>query len=110
MCAITKRKWVRRSLTLPGSLRRRRQFWAPPCSAGVPPASSPSVSLGECPGGETPLELAAVDGHTCLAWCQRPAGRGMVVRRIGEWLLCSCAIAFFRRQDADSTLNTYGRL
>jgi len=28
-------------------------------SVGVPPASSPSVSLDENPGGETPPELAA---------------------------------------------------
>jgi len=29
---------------------------------GVPPASSPSVSLDEGPGGETPPALAAEDG------------------------------------------------
>jgi hypothetical protein len=40
----------------------------PPCSAGVPPASSPSVSLDEDPGGETPPELAAVDG--CATPCR----------------------------------------
>ena len=40
-----KRKWKL-------SMNRRR-------SVGVPPASSPSVSLDEGPGGETPPELAA---------------------------------------------------
>ena len=35
----------------------------PERSAGVPPASSPSVSLDEGPGGGTPPELAAVDGR-----------------------------------------------
>jgi len=40
-------------------------------------------------------ELGSADETSgmCLACCQRPAGRGMVVRRIGEWLLRSCAIA-----------------
>src|SRR6266849_4507855 len=37
-------------------------------SAGVPPASSPSVSLDEGPGGETPPKLAAVDG--CATPCR----------------------------------------
>ena len=29
----------------------------------------------------------------CLACCQRPAGRGMVMRPIGEWLLRSWVVA-----------------
>ena len=37
------------------------------CSAGVPPASSPSVSLDEGPGGETPPALAAEDGRAATA-------------------------------------------
>jgi hypothetical protein len=43
----------------------------PTCSAGVPgvpPASSPSVSLDEGPGGETPPELPAMDN--CAAPCR----------------------------------------
>jgi len=39
--------------------KRKEAFHEPHRSAGVPPASSPSVSLNEVPGGETPPELAA---------------------------------------------------
>ena len=51
-------------------------FPDPPCSVGVPPASSPSVSLDEVPGGETPPELAA--GTAAL----RHAGSVRDARRI----------------------------
>jgi hypothetical protein len=62
----------------------------PRCSAGVPPASSPSVSLDEGlgppsavmrrriaviprrTGGETPPELAAVDGCATPCWFMNP--------------------------------------
>ena len=39
-------------------------FWR---GAGVPPASSPSVSLGDATGGETPPQPAAGDGRATIA-------------------------------------------
>ena len=40
-----------------------------------------------------PVGSGGILPRMCTACCQRPAGRGMVVKRIGEWLLRSCAIA-----------------
>jgi len=53
------------SETLRGSMNRPR-------GAGVPPAGSPSVSLGVGTGGETPPEPAAEDGCGTVALVHGP--------------------------------------
>ena len=58
----------------------------PPCSAGVPPASSTSVSLDESPGGETPPEFAAVDGCARTCWFKVPI-RGKKTAEVSSKIL-----------------------
>jgi 5-methyltetrahydrofolate--homocysteine methyltransferase len=64
-----------------------KSFPHEPRSAGVPPAGSPSVPLGEGTGGETPPEPAAGDGRATSALPLRLSGSQPFTQQIGTFIM-----------------------
>jgi len=87
-----------------GQVREEREAChETPCSAGVPPASSPNVSLGLARCGGTPSELAAGDGCGTRDRCRsrpilrfRQTDHGLCNRDASRTVVCHTA--FYRRQ------------